>query len=226
MKKEQILLNAKNVFDYYGIKKEKQPLILHGNLAKKFYIEYWVKKGFSHTEANKEMKRVNGIFLYEGIEEKDLLEYSQYMRENGFSQDCYKNGVICLIRNRFTTLAHEIRHSYQLNSVDFDGLMMINQDHSLCYLYHVLYVYYPTEQDAFFKTWEYLKSQDKKVSFVYMMKIMQLEFKYLFKTKEFKKFTNGFTVHLLKNLFRSKKEDFNLKFKDNLRKFQEKDLNY
>lgn len=209
MKKEMTLKKAETIFEYYGIEKDKKPLVLFGQPAKEFYKNHLKSRGLSSIKAYLKMKKTNGIFLYEDLDIQYIKEnLATYLKKNGFNEECYKNGVVCLFRNSIATLAHEIRHAYQLQHEDLNEFMMIEKSDALMYLYNKFYVYYPNEQDAFYLTLQYLKAKESKFTYLsYLFKISTLEVEYSWNAKSLHSFKHGIVFNSIKKKLKLGKVD-------------------
>lgn len=209
MKATSIFKKGENIYDYYNIEKDKQPLILIGENAEKLYIKYLTGKGMLPRDAYKKTKRTNGAFLYQSLDIDYIKEhFSDYMKANEFAENAYENGVICMLRNKIPTLAHEIRHAYQLQNDELNEYMMIENNRNLTILYSRYYIFYPNEQDAFNSALEYLKSNESKLEYLkYLGHILSLELEYAFKLKSTLFFKTGITMNKIKKLFRLKNVD-------------------
>lgn len=196
MRQRDVVKQAKIICNYYGITSEETPLILYGKNATNFYVNYLKNEGFSPSKIKKKVRSANGIFLYENTDSDYIEEkLSKYMMENNLEQDCFKNGVVCMFNLKISTLAHEIRHSYQFNSY-MKRYMMLEENEALKDIYRRTYVYYPSEQDAFLEALNYLNYTGNKLDiFMYTLRIAELEIIYFIKNRNECKFTTGITYN-------------------------------
>lgn len=187
MRKRDIVTKAKDICEYYSMTSADLPLILYGKNASSFYRNHLKSRGDNFFTREIKLSKVNGIFLYESIDYGYIKDnFADYIEENEFQKDCFKNGVVCLMKPRLSTLTHELRHCYQLNNSYMQRYMMIEENHFLGELYKNTYVYYPSEQDAFYETLNYLNESGRKLeSFFYARKIRKLEKKYYKKSKKY-----------------------------------------
>jgi len=148
------------------------PVLLVGNQALDFIERHFADRG-------KEVPiNANGLFLYENLNE-------EYIEENNIDKRCFNNGIICLLRNRKSTLIHEMRHAYQLkNNSEY---MYLEKDERLSKEYTETYVYYPSEEDAFTYTINHLKENSNKpfkLDYLhYKLNYMSLRLEYYIKIK-------------------------------------------
>lgn len=204
MKKENILKKAQEIFEYYGIEQDKQPLVIYGTNAKNFYKKYLTNQGVSKFKAYLGMKNINGIFLYENIDVDFINQHLKlYIKFNGLNEDCYKNGVVCLLTHSISTLAHEIRHVYQLQHDHLNEFMEIESTKELSAIYSKFYVFYPNEQDAFYATLDYLKTKENKSKYVsYFLHVASLEIKYSLQLLNLSHLNKGIMMNTFKTKFK------------------------
>lgn len=134
MKKQAITSKFNELCVDLGLQ-ENSPVLLIGKDAVKF-----IKNHFSKRKNKVKLSNLNGIFLYENLDES-------YIEINSIDKRCLENGVICMVKNKKSSLIHEMRHAYQLkNNPEY---MFLEQDEELMKAYKKTYVYYPSEEDAF-----------------------------------------------------------------------------
>lgn len=148
------------------------PVLLVGKQALDFIENHF-------ADRNKRVpSNANGFFLYENLNE-------EYIEKNNIDKRCYRNGVVCLLKDKKSTLIHEMRHAYQLqNNPEY---MYLEKYEELSREYTETYVYYPSEEDAFTYTINYLKENSEKpfkLDYLhYKLNYMLLRFEYYIKMK-------------------------------------------
>lgn len=130
MKRNEIM----NVFNELCVRlglENNPPVLLVGKDAKKFIKNHYSPKN---------TPRVNGMFLYENLDEK-------YIESNNIDKRCIETGVVCLVKIKKSTLIHEMKHAHQLNKNH--SYMYLESNEKLKKAYKKAYPYYPSEKGAF-----------------------------------------------------------------------------
>lgn len=134
-KKEKLEEHAERILKELGLEAN-PPLILYGAEA----LHFLICMGVFTDENDKKIKKTNGYFYCE----KMPIGYGKYK----------KTGVVCILKPKVATLAHELRHAYQYKHNR--DIMKMPED-----VYLSVYFYHPNEQDADKYALAYTKKNSK-----------------------------------------------------------------
>jgi hypothetical protein len=117
-----------------------KPIVLYGDEALSF-IRINVP-AFQKSSDKKIKNRVNGYFHYENLPPKYV-----------------NTGVVCIFKEKISTLAHELCHAKQFQD-DNKWLWLVSRNWRMKLLYKLGYFFYPAEREAFKYALAYLEENE------------------------------------------------------------------